>query len=85
MPLYLVKHPGKDAARERLIEAPNKAAARSFAARGLIDVELAKSSDCFRIARDGGDIEVVSGAEAADEEEAQASPEARQPDSDAEF
>ncbi len=63
MPLYLVKHPGADEARERLVEAPNKASARNFAARDLIQVELASTTDCFRAAKAGTEIEVAAGIE----------------------
>jgi hypothetical protein len=60
MPLYVVKTGEGEDAKERLVEANNKAVARNFVARTLVEVELAEGPDVHRLAKLGIDIEVAT-------------------------
>lgn len=62
MPLYLMKHLGSDGERERLVEASNIQTARNHVAAGIIQGEIAKPADLFRLAKAGVELEKAGAA-----------------------
>lgn len=60
MPLYVVKTGEGEDAKERLVEANNKAVARNFVARDMVKVELAEGEAVHRLAKAGVEIEVAT-------------------------